>query len=146
MQKKLHKSVYLDVNLVVNLFLKDDEAAFRSALIISLCKQRGIKVCTSVLSIAISDYLLDKELSPNQKKTAIKKLNETIEIVANLPQHVTKGLNSKRTDFEDEIHMQAAIDAGCTYLVTQDKAFFNIGQEMTIVVSTESFITFLQTA
>jgi hypothetical protein len=98
------RKVYLDVNVLMDLFDAESEDGFDTAVIIDLCVRHRITMCISIITVAIADYFLDKAVGKNQKLKAMKKIAGMFTVLPNLPNHFTQALNFKNLDIEDSLH------------------------------------------
>lgn len=143
-KERLADKVYLDANVVIDLFDTNEALAWETVVLIDYCFTNRISVCTSLVTIAIANYFFDKKLGTKEKVKAMNKLAEVIEIVPNLPVHFSHALKAKNKDYEDALHFFAALDAGCSYLISEDGEFSSHSTKHVQVINRATFLSLIQ--
>ena len=112
--------IFLDANILISVLNKEYPLFTVSSRILSLKNNKRFEVFTSPLCLAIAFYFAEKK----HKATArakIKLLCENI-FVADMPGSIVKKVtgNMKIYDFEDGLEYYAALEAGCSCIITED--------------------------
>lgn len=117
--------LFLDANVLVSLLLKEYPSYTWSARLLSMAERPSIELVTTPVVIAIAYYFSEKKHGTVQAHQRIARLTEYLSVCPVSEHHVNAALkHSKPVDLEDAIQYHAAIDYGCTLLVTDNKADF----------------------
>lgn len=141
-KERLADKVYLDANVVIDLFDKNADA-LKALAIIDYCQKHKISVCTSPVTITILNYFFDKRLGVKGKVKAMTKLAQVFELVPNLPSHFNQALKAKNNDYEDALHFYAALDAGCSYIISEDGEFSSFSTRQIQILSKNAFLSLI---
>lgn len=121
----MKRRLFLDANVLVSVLLKEYPSYTWSARLLSMAERPSIELVTSPVVIAIAYYFSEKKHGTAQALQRIARLTEHLSICPVNEYHVNAALvHSKPVDLEDAIQYYAAIDYGCTLLVTENKADF----------------------
>lgn len=116
------KRIFLDANVLVTVLCNEYPRFSACARVLSLADDKRFEVYTSPLCLAIGAYFAEKK---NGKKLARKKialLAEKLEITTMGPKAMERTMADHRiVDIEDGFQYFAAVDAGCTCIITYDK-------------------------
>ena len=114
-------NVFLDANILIAVLNKEYPLFSHAARIISLTGQKGFEMYTSPLCLAIAFYFAEKKSGPSLAKRKTAMLASHLHIAPCLESGVLKTIdNAKINDFKDGLEYYAALDAGCTIIVTED--------------------------
>jgi predicted nucleic acid-binding protein len=113
--------LFLDANVLVAVLNKEYPLYSYAARILSLAGKKKYDVFTSPLCLAIAYYFAEKKSGTQMAKKKISLLSENLKIAPNLESGVLSTISDPRiNDFEDGLEYHAAIEAGCTVIVTED--------------------------
>ena len=132
------KRVYVDCNILIDWLLEREPYSLYAAKLIELTETGEIKSYVSAVTLAITYYIIKKALN---QKVADEFLKDSLslfsfaDIRANT---ITKAINNKYRDFEDDLHYYAAIDQSIEYLITRNKKDFR--QEGIELLDAEQFV------
>ena len=115
------KNVFIDTNILVDVFANRKPFVENSLKIYNLCIKRKIKLFTSSNTITTIHYILKKTISEDKARVAIEHIVEYAEIIPVDITIIRKSLKSNHKDFEDAMQIVAAesiSDMDC--IVTRD--------------------------
>jgi predicted nucleic acid-binding protein len=131
-------NIFLDANILVSVLNKEYPLFSYSSRILSLDPQ-SIKVYTSPICLAIAFYFAGKKCGTKLAKSKIGLLISHIHIAeANKEGVLLAAQNKAIEDFEDGLEYYAALDAGCSCIVTEDIDDFYFSEIE--VLSAEQFL------
>ncbi len=114
-------NIFLDANVLIAVVNKEYPLFTHAARIVSLAEHENFQVYTSPMCLAIAFYFAEKKSKTQLAKKKIALLAQHLKIAPNLESGVLSTTNnSKINDFIDGLEYHAAIDAGCTIIVTED--------------------------
>jgi predicted nucleic acid-binding protein len=117
----MQMTIFLDANVLVAVVNKEYPLYSHAARIVSLAGQKGYEVYTSPMCLAIAFYFAEKKSGTLAAKKKISLLANNLKIAPNLKSGVLQTIsNPKISDFEDGLEYNAAYDAGCNIIVTED--------------------------
>jgi predicted nucleic acid-binding protein len=112
--------LFVDANIIVAVLNKEYPLFSNAARILSLAERTGFEVFTSPVCLAIAFYFAEKR----NKATAKKKIDLLCQHIKTAPVTetcVSAALANKNVhDFEDGLEYYAALEKGCTCIVTED--------------------------
>ena len=113
--------IFLDANILVSVLNKEYPLFPFTSRILSVNQHAQFKLFTSPLCLAIAFYFAEKKSKAIIAKQKIDLLVRNIQIAGNTAPSVNLALqNSRVHDFEDGLEYYAAIESGCTYIITED--------------------------
>ena len=117
--------VFLDANILVAVLNKEYPLFTSAAKLLSLSDNKRFTIFTSPVCLAIAFYFAEKKHGTQLAKSKIALLAQHLEIANCGKKEVLNATdNSKVNDFEDGLEYYAAVHAGCTSFVTEDKEDF----------------------
>jgi predicted nucleic acid-binding protein len=117
--------IFLDANVLVAVVNKEYPLFSQAARIVSLAGQKGYDVYTSPMCLAIAFYFAEKKSGTQLAKKKVSLLAKNLKVAPNLESGVLQTIsNPKINDFEDGLEYYAALEAGCSIIVTEDKGDF----------------------
>lgn len=117
--------VFLDASILVSVLNKEYPVFIHSSRILSLVGRKNTEVFTSPICLAIAFYFAEKKSGTAKAKEKITLLASKISITETGKKVVHAALKNKSVhDFEDGLEYYSAIQAGCAYIVTEDKNDF----------------------
>ena len=135
--------IFLDANILVSVINKEYPLFPFSSRILSLNQNSQFKLYTSPLCLAIAFYFAEKKSKAGIAKEKISLIAHHLGIAANSAESVNRVLqNSSIHDFEDGLEYYAAIENGCTCIITEDVSDFYFS-EMEVLSSQDFFNKYL---
>lgn len=132
--------VFVDANVLVAVLNRQYPLFPYAARVLSLAGKRGVKIYTSPICLAIAFYFAAKKSGSTQAKRKIALLSEKLHVAVTDPHTVDLALKNPAVhDFEDGLEYYAAVQAGCTAIVTEDISDFYFSELP--VSNCEDFIT-----
>ena len=133
------KKVFLDANILVTVVNREYPLFPYAARVLSLADNKKFKVYTSATCLAIAFYFAEKKRGTTEAKKLMALLAEKLSI-ANCGQAEVSAAagNKKVLDFEDGLEYYAAVNAGCTWIITEDTNDFHFSE--VDVTNSESFL------
>jgi predicted nucleic acid-binding protein len=112
--------LFVDANIIVSVLNKEYPLFSSTARILSLAERPGFEVFTSPVCLAIAFYFAQKRNKTNAKEK-IDLLCRHIKVAPVTETCVQAALADKMVlDFEDGLQYYAALEAGCSCIVTED--------------------------
>jgi predicted nucleic acid-binding protein len=113
--------IFLDANILVSVLNKEYPLFPFTSRILSVDQHSQFKLFTSPLCLAIAFYFAEKKSKATIAKQKIDLLVRNIHIAENSAPSVNLALkNSEVHDFEDGLEYYAAVESGCTCIITED--------------------------
>jgi predicted nucleic acid-binding protein len=135
--------IFLDANILVSVLNKEYPLFPFTSRILSLNQNTPFKLYTSPLCLAIAFYFAEKKSKAIIAKRKIELLVQHIDIAADSSHAVNLALkNSSIHDFEDGLEYYAAIETGCSCIITEDFKDFYFS-EIEVLSSQDFFKKYL---
>ena len=115
------KSIFFDINIILDIFLKREPFYSASAQVFSLVETRQFNGYLGALSYPILFYLLKKELDRNEAMALLKKIRIVLKTVPLVEKVVDSALSSDILDFEDAMQYYSALEVRSDYFITRNK-------------------------
>jgi predicted nucleic acid-binding protein len=113
--------LFVDANIIVSVLNKEYPLFSDTARILSLSERKGIDVFTSPVCLAIAFYFAEKKHKRTRAKEQIDLLCRHIRIAPVTVTCISAALaNKKVLDFEDGMEYYAALESGCSCIITED--------------------------
>lgn len=113
--------IFLDANVLVSVLNKEYPLFPFTSRILSLNQQPQFQLFTSPFCLAIAFYFAEKKSKTVLAKHKIDLLVRNLNIAGNSVVSVKHALeNSSISDFEDGLEYYAAVESGCTCIITED--------------------------
>ena len=113
--------VFLDANILVSILNKEFPLANHTTRLLSVAPSRKIKLYTSPICLAITYYFCSKKYNTTIAREKILLLANNINLALSKETDIAFIANNKSIeDFEDGLQYCAALNAGCTCIVTED--------------------------
>jgi predicted nucleic acid-binding protein len=117
--------LFVDANIIVSVLNKEYPLFSNTARILSLSDSKGFDVFTSPVCLAIAFYFAEKKHRRARAKEQIDLLCRHIRIAPVTVTAIAAALaNKKVLDFEDGMEYYAALESGCTCIITEDTGDF----------------------
>ncbi len=132
-------NVFIDANILVTVMNKEYPVYPNAARVLSWVIDKGHKLYTTSLCLAIAYYFAEKKHGSKKAKEKIGLLVDYFHIADCNKLEVTQALQDKRVkDFEDGLEYYAAKNAFCDCIVTEDvnDYYFSVSA----VLNSENFL------
>jgi len=121
--------IFLDANILVSVLNKEYPLFTYSSRILSLVDNPKYRVYTSPVCLAIAFYFAEKKSGRKEAKNKIGLLASKINIAEADRKIVLQAVADKSVDdFEDGLEYYSAIEAGCKWIVTEDRNDFHFSK------------------
>jgi len=116
-------TVFLDSNIILDIFLKNKDFYEESRKVLKLADNHQIDFFISAASITDIYYILNKHLKNKEEtKTHLIDLLDFVFIAGIDESCIKNALNSSWKDFEDAVQHESSIQIGADYIVTRNTA------------------------
>jgi predicted nucleic acid-binding protein len=113
--------IFLDANILISVLNKEYPTFPHTSRILSLSDRREFEIYTSPICLTIAFYFAEKKYKAKVAREKIAVLCDHINIAEATTTSVQKTLkNNSVLDFEDGLEYYAAVENGCTCIVTED--------------------------
>jgi predicted nucleic acid-binding protein len=112
--------VLIDTNICLDSALQRTPFDIPAAKILSLSEQKNIIGFVAAHTFDTIFYLLKNKYSTDQSYESIETIRETVQIAPVTETIIDNAMALKWKDFEDAIHYQAAVAAGCQAIITRN--------------------------
>ena len=129
-------TIFLDTDILLDIFAKREPFYEDSASVLSLIEERHIIGCTSALIFANLYYILRKLRSREAAITYLRKLQTLVTVLAVDTHSIDFALHSTFTDFEDAIQYHTAIQHQIAYLITRNISDYQSAEKTKFTVCT----------
>ena len=133
--------VFVDTNILLDVLLHREPFVHDSTQVLNLGFTGKVALFATPLTFATCLFVARKSLGYANAITALKILEQHINIATMDAAQLHEALYATAPDFEDMLQYQAAATAGCKYIVTRDEHHF-LQKDITVLSPT----AFLQTA
>ena len=131
--------IFLDANILVSVLNKEYPLFPFTSRILSADQHSQFQLYTSPLCLAIAFYFAEKKSKAIIAKQKMELLVRNINIAGNSAWTVNYALaNRKVHDFEDGLEYYAAIESGCSCIITEDAKDFYFSEIE--VLSSQEFV------
>jgi predicted nucleic acid-binding protein len=118
------KSVFLDINIILDIFLKREPYYTASAQVFSLVENKKFDGYLCALSYPTLFYLLKKELNREKAMKVLERLRIVLKTAPTIEKVIDLALSSEFRDFEDAVQYYSALEVKCDFLITRNKNDF----------------------
>ena len=137
------KLLFLDTNVLVDLFEKRHSFFNEIAKNFSLAEDNQFKLVASSISFVNAFYILSKKIYKTLVLESLKKYRILCEILAIDELVLDKSLFSNFSDFEDAVQYYSAINAKSDILITRNEKKFK-NSEIPVMSPKEFLISFVK--
>jgi predicted nucleic acid-binding protein len=114
-------SLFLDTNIVIDLLAKREPFYKSAAELFSLADKMKIQLCVSALTFANTNYILLKELKPEEARLILRKLKLLVKVISLDDKIIGLSLNdSDFKDYEDAIQYYSALESEVSMIITRN--------------------------
>ena len=115
------KNLLIDTNIVIDLLAQRASFYHDAAVLFSLADRNTVQLYVSALTMANTNYVLLKNLSPAEARTTLRKLQILVNIVPLDEKIVELSLNDEYfSDFEDGLQYYTAIEHKADAIITRN--------------------------
>lgn len=118
------KTIFFDLNVILDIFLKREPFYAASAQVFSLAEAKQFNGCFGALSYPILFYLLKKELDRDEAIALLKKVRIVLKTAPLAEKVVDSALSSAIRDFEDAMQYYSALEIKSDYFITRNKKHY----------------------
>lgn len=102
------RNIFIDINILVDIFANREPFVHKSLSIYNLAIKRKIKLYSSSNTITTLHYILKKSISEEKTRLALEHVVEHVLIIPVDINIIKKSLKSNHKDFEDAIQITSA--------------------------------------
>ena len=136
------KKLLIDTNIVIDLLAKREPFYEDAARLFSLADKNRLKLSVSILTIANTNYLLQKMTSAMVAKVVLRKFKILTEVLSLDDKIIDLALNdSGFGDFEDAIQYYSAIENNQDTIITRNLRDFK-NSKIPVLTANEFLTTF----
>ena len=122
-------NIFVDANVIINVFNKEYPAFEFSARLLSLTEDKRFHFYTSSLSLAICWHFAEKKSGYKVARNKIEMLLEHFRISDCGENEVIKAISNKKADdFEDALQVYSALKSKCKFIVTNNLNDFHFSE------------------
>lgn len=136
------KSIFFDINIILDIFLKRDPFYTSSAYMFSLVEKGEFQGFLGAASYPILFYLLRKEKGRDRAINILKKVRVVLSTISVTEKVVDSSLNSDIADFAHAIQYYSALEAQCDYFITRNKRDYPAN--LLKILTPDEFLALLQ--
>ena len=115
------KDVFVDTNIVIDLLSKREPFYQEAAELFSLADKNEINLSLSALTISNSAFILQRQLSPSETKSILRKLRLIVNVLPLDDKTVGLALNDEGfNDIEDAMQYYTALENGQEVIITRN--------------------------
>lgn len=118
------KSIFLDINIILDIFLKREPYYTASAQVFSLVENKKFDGYLCALSYPTLFYLLKKELNREKAIKILERVRIVLKTAPVIEKVIDLALSSDFRDFEDAVQYYSALEVKCDCLITRNKDDF----------------------
>lgn len=132
------KSVFLDINVIFDIFLQRPPFYQPAALLFSAVEVKKFRGYLCALSYPTLFYILQKQLKREKAITILEKIRTVLRTAPVTEKVIDLSLSSNFRDFEDAVQYYSCIEAKCEVLVTRNTKDFPT--QVIPIVSPQNFL------
>jgi predicted nucleic acid-binding protein len=132
------KRVFLDTNILLDIFLEREAFHSSSAKVFGLIEDRKFKGFISAQSFPTIYYILAKQISPEVATKTLLKIRTVLSVSPVNEKVIDLALAADFSDYEDAVQYYSALAAKSEFLITRNKKDFKKPQ--IDVLSPEEFL------
>ena len=116
--------IFLDTNVLLDIFMRREPYYDASAQVVYACERGQFTGGFTTLSACNIVYALRKQLGGDKTIKAIRQLVRIIEPIGTSVSSLLQSLEDPKTDFEDAVQSQCALEWNADAIITRDKSGF----------------------
>ncbi len=115
------KELFLDTNIILDLFAQRNPFYADAALIFSLADKKKVHLSVSALTFATTNYILLQSKKPDEAKQILRKLKLLVQVLSLDEKVVELALNDTDfKDYEDALQYYTALERGVDAIITRN--------------------------
>ena len=118
------KRVFLDTNILLDVFLERDPFCHPAQIVWSLAEKKKIRAAVSAVSVSNIFFILERLSSKDKAYRAIETLVELFKIENVTSRIISEALSLRHADFEDAIQYFSALKFRAKVILTRDPKGF----------------------
>jgi predicted nucleic acid-binding protein len=123
------KRLFLDTNIVIDLLAMRAEHYQPAAQLFTLADKKRVALYVSALTMANAAYSLLRYTSPQEIKTALRRLQLIVKVLPLDEKVLNWALNDQRfQDFEDALQYFTALEAGVEMIISRNAKDFSASE------------------
>lgn len=134
----LHKKVFLDINVILDVLLKRDKLYKAPAIIFRIVENEKLQGFISALSFPTLFYILAKELDRDKAVNLLSKIRIIFNVARVDEKIIDKSLVSAFKDFEDAVQYYSCLSTKSDYFITRNVKDYKT--TIIPVISPEEFV------
>jgi predicted nucleic acid-binding protein len=120
------KRILLDTNIIIDLLAKREPWYNEAASLFSLADKKSVELYTSALSFANTNFILSRQLKPDQAKLVLRKLKLMVHVLDLTDKILELSLNNDDfEDFEDAIQYFSALENEIEIIISRNLKDFS---------------------
>ena len=119
----MRDKVFIDTNLLIYIFSDNDADSYKKQKVIDILKNHNCVVSTQVLNELCNVFTRKLKIPVSDVRRAIAHISKICTVITVEPNFVSSALTlheNYKFSYFDCLMITAAIQSGCTYLVTED--------------------------
>jgi len=133
-----YKNIFIDSDILLDVFLNRFPYYNSSADVLLLAENNSYSFCTSVHALLNVHYLAKKTFGEKNARAAIKIISTKLAIITEDNEIVQDAIDSDFSDFEDAVQYYTAISAKCDIIITRNVKDYK--QSAIPVLTAEQFL------
>lgn len=116
--------VFLDTNVILDFFLEREPFYYDALKLWAACEEGRIEGYVSALTVSNVHYIAHRLKSATTAMIAVRGILGVFNVVPLDKELMQRAADFHDRDFEDDVQLQSAIQAGCSHLFTRDPTHF----------------------
>lgn len=116
----IYKKVFVDSDILLDLFLKREPFYIYSKGLLSDEIKEQVDICTSTLIIANIHYVISKNINKTSALIATRSLMNITKVLPFKAEHINSAVEEQHTDFEDSIQYYIAKQNNCDLVISRN--------------------------
>lgn len=137
------KSLFLDINVILDIFLNRQPYYDASAGIFELIERQSFTGYLCALSFPTLYFLLNRELNRENVTRILEKIRIVLRVANVTEKTIDIALSSDFRDFEDAVQYYSAIEVRSDFLITRNKQDFPQTQSKIPIFTPDEFLALL---
>ena len=118
------RRIFLDTNVILDFFLEREPFYYDALKLWAACENGEVEGYVSALTVNNVHYIAQKLKSTTTAMIAVRGMLGIFNVVPLDKELLQRAADFHDRDFEDDIQLQSAIQAGCSHLFTRDPTHF----------------------
>ena len=118
------KRIFLDTNVILDFLLEREPFYYDALKLWVACEEESVEGYVSALTVNNVHYIAQRIKSDTTAMIAVRGMRDVFNVVPLDKELMRRAADFHDRDFEDDIQLQSAIEAGCSHLFTRDPTHF----------------------